>query len=161
MTMALLATSVSFAQPGRGMGPCGGANMGNAQAPDGQMQCRIPDLTEDQQTKIDALRVEHYKAVQPLRNQLNEIQAKYRTLMTTDPVDTKAVDKLIDERTSLMNKMMKLNAAHRAQVRSLLTDEQKISYDRMGSGRGMGMGQRGPRGQRGFGGGYGNCPMRN
>ncbi len=165
MVLALFAATSSFAQPGRGMGPCGGANYNKSQAyPAGNMQCRIPDLTEEQQTKIDALRVEHLKAVQPLKNQLNEYQAAYRTLLTADNVDTKAVDKLIDDKTAVMNKLMKLNAAHRADVRALLTDEQKIYFDRMGAGHGKGMamrGQRGPRGNQGYGRGMRQGPGMN
>ncbi len=169
LVLTLVTASATFAQRGRGMGPCGGANFANGQAAAGTMQCRIPDLTEDQQAKIEALRVEHLKAVQPLKNQLNEYQAKYRTLMTEETIDTKAMDKLIDDRTAVMNKLMKLSTAHRADVRALLTDEQKVYFDskERGPRMGQGMAQRGPRGPRGphgnkgYGGGYGNCPRMN
>jgi len=160
--LAVIVSTSSFAQPGRGMGPCGGANYN--QAPAGKMQCRIPDLTEEQQTQIEALRLEHMKAVQPLQNQLNEYRAKYRTLMSAETIDTKAVDKLIDDKTAVMNKLMKLNASHRSAVRALLTDEQKVYFDSRGPGQGKGMAQRGQRGQgngQGYGRGNAQCPRWN
>jgi len=36
----------------------------------------IPDLTTEQETKIEALRVEHLKKANDFRNQLNELRAK-------------------------------------------------------------------------------------
>ncbi len=92
--------------------------------------CRmIPDLTEDQQAKIETLRIAHLKEVNEYRNQKNELRAKKQTLMTSDNSDIKDVNSVIDQMTGIQNKMMKLTAKHRKEVRSILTDEQKVYYD--------------------------------
>jgi len=103
----------------------------------------IPNLTADQKTKIDALRVKNQKEVTPLRNELNEKEAHLRTLESADKVDKDAINKTIDEITALQGKIMKLRVNHRLEVSALLTDDQKVYFnshhgDGMGMGKGMG-----------------------
>jgi Spy/CpxP family protein refolding chaperone len=113
----------------------------------------IPNLTEEQKTKIKDLHVANYKETKPLRNQLGELKAKQRTLTTADKPDLKAIDANIDEITKVMNQLMKSRAAFHQQVRALLTDEQKMWFDthpmnrQHGNMRGHQMG--GPRHQEG------------
>ncbi|MDX9695901.1 MAG: Spy/CpxP family protein refolding chaperone [Bacteroidales bacterium] len=89
----------------------------------------IPDLTPEQETKIEALRVDHLKKRTDYRNQMNELRAKKQTLMTTDKSDLNAINGIIDQMTGLQNKMMKEKAKHNQDIRSLLTDSQKIYFD--------------------------------
>lgn len=123
----------------------------------GQGYCMnsIPDLTEDQKTKITDLRVAHMKEMQNFKNQMREKRAHLITLQTADNVDMKAVNSTIDEITTLKNKQMKSNAVHRQKVRNLLTDNQKVYFDAHAGKKGMdkGMGQ----GRKGAGYGKGNC----
>ena len=120
----------------------------------------IPDLTDEQKTKIEDLRTAHMKEMQNFRNQMREKRAHLITLQTADKVDMKAVNSTIDEMTALKNQQMKSNAAHRQEVRNLLTDSQKVYFDahagNRGHGKGMGQGRRGG----GYGYGKGNCPYR-
>lgn len=121
---------------------------------------RIPDLTEDQQTKIETLRVSHLKEMNAYRNQMNELRAKKNTLMSTDGSDLKNINSAIDQMTDVHNKMMKASAKHHMDVRNLLTDDQKVYFDSMpkhghGKGRGMGREGRGNRNFNGNGQGYG------
>lgn len=107
---------------------------------------RIPDLTDDQKTKIEALRLEQMKEMTTHRNQMDELKAKKRTLMTSDNADMKEINSVIDQMTSLQNKRMKASAKHRQEVRSLLTEEQKVYFDTMprhrrGHGKGMKQGR--------------------
>lgn len=122
---------------------------------------RIPNLTTEQRTKIQDLRTKHLKDVTPLRNELREKKAHLITLESADKPDINAINKTIDEITTLNSKMMKLRASHRMEVASLLTDEQKLFFNthqgKMGrgnKGNGMGMGPRRGNGPRGVG----NCP---
>ena len=151
-----------YAQKGKG-----NANQGrNYQS---YQECRIPDLTEDQQNKIDALRLEHMKEMNAYRNQMNELRAKKHTLMTSDNADMKEINGVIDQMTSIHNTMMKSSAKHQQSVRSLLTDEQRVYFDSRpmrghgmgmhdGNGRGRGNG-RGDGYNRGYGRGLNpNCP---
>ena len=129
-----------------------GRNFSNQSKGFGQNQScmMLPDLTEDQQNKIEALRIAHLKEMNTFRNQMNELRAKKQTLQTTDNVDLKEINSVIDKMTEVHNQMMKTSAQHRQEVRSQLTDEQKVYFDSRpmrgnrngrGSGRGVGNGR--------------------
>ncbi len=92
---------------------------------------RIPDLTAEQETKIETLRVEHWKEMNSYRNQMNELRARKRTLNSTDKANLNEINSVIDQMTGVNNKMMKASAKHRQEVRNLLTDEQKVYFDSM------------------------------
>lgn len=127
------------------------------------MMCNlIPDLTEDQETKIEALRVDHLKEMNNYRNQMNELRAKKQTLMTSDNLNMNEINSVIDQMTGVHGKMMKASAKHRQDVRNLLTEDQKVYFDSRlrrgngrGHGRGMGRAGRGNRNFDGYGQGYG------
>lgn len=89
----------------------------------------IPDLTPEQKEKIQSLRVQHQKESLQLANEIREKRAQLRTLEQVEKPNLKAINSKIDELTSLQNKKFKMNAEHRAKVRSLLTDEQRVQYD--------------------------------
>ena len=98
------------------------------------------DLTEDQETKIEALRTTHMKGMLQFKNKLNELKAKQQTLVNADKADMKVINANIDEITALENKMMKQKAGHHQAVRALLNDRQRIIFDSHGFGRGLGHG---------------------
>ncbi|TNE69728.1 periplasmic heavy metal sensor [bacterium] len=110
----------------------------------------VLELTDDQKAKIEDLQLVHFKKMQGYRNQLGEKRAQERTLVTADKPDTKKINALIDEMGDLKTTMKKAQITHRLEVRSLLTDKQKIKFDAMmnnfGKG-GRGQGQRPGRGQ--------------
>ncbi|MBA7568067.1 hypothetical protein ES708_09787 [subsurface metagenome] len=166
----------SFAQRGRGQGPRG---MGNRPAWDsgktdfqrpargfgqfgmgqGMMwndYCPLLDLTDEQAEQIKELRLAYYKELQPLRAQMSELAIKHRNLMRAGDVDTKVVNASIDERTGLINKLMKKQTEFQKEFRNLLTDEQKMVLDNSGRGFGMRKGMRnsGRRGRGFHGGGF-------
>ena len=89
----------------------------------------INDLTPDQKTKIDDLKLQHLKDVTPLKDQLKEKQAKINTLLDGDKSDLVAVNAAIDEFTGITNQLIKKKADFRLAVRNILTDKQKIVYD--------------------------------
>lgn len=92
-------------------------------------ECPIPNLTEEQQSKLKEFRIAHLKEMQTYQNQLGELKAKEHTLATADKPDIKAINANIDEITKVQNQMMKSKASHRQQVRALLTEEQKLWFD--------------------------------
>ncbi|MBU8893459.1 MAG: Spy/CpxP family protein refolding chaperone [Bacteroidales bacterium] len=129
----------------------------------------LPDLTEEQQGKIEALRLDHLKEMNTFRNQINELQAKKQTLQTSDNANLNEINNVIDQLTGLHNKMMKTSAQHRQDVRNFLTKEQKVYLDSRpmrgnrngrgagrGAGYGRGYGQGAGVGQ-GYGQGYGQA----
>jgi len=131
---------------GKGQGQ--GWNQQNNQ----QRNCNIPNLTEDQQKKIEKMRTANMKEMIQFRNVMAEKSAHLNTLRTADKVDMNAVNKAIDEMGATRTKMMKEREAHRQSVRQILTDEQKVYFDSRrgrgfnggkGKGNGRGMGMRG------------------
>lgn len=138
MIIALMATSNSFAQ----RGPRTNASMRDS----AKFERGIPNLTADQKAKIETLRVKHIKEVTPLRNELAEKRAHLKTLESVEKPDRDAINKTIDEISTLQGKIMKLGTSHRLDVASNLTDEQKVYFNshrgrRMGMGDGMGNGR--------------------
>ncbi len=153
---ALIATSFNNAYAQRGNRPMRDS---------ARFERGIPNLTAEQKTKIQVLRVKHQKEVTPLRNELAEKKAHLRTLNSVEKPDINAINKTIDEMSVLQTKIMKSNASHRLEIASNLTDEQKVFFNShqgkmkngkrghgMGNGRGNGMGN----GNRGN-----NCPNAN
>lgn len=137
-TMLSGLVQVTMAQPGPGYGQ--GFNRRGFQGPGtgpqlGQCPQWIPDLTEEQETQIASLRTAHLKDVQPLRSEIKINKAKIDALMIQDVPDSKAIDQLIEANGKLRTEIQKKSAAHRLEVRKLLTDEQKVLFD---SGRGCG-----------------------
>ena len=118
----------------------------NAQKNDGKFNPRADrmhqmlDLTEDQETKIEALRTVQMKEMLQFKNKLNELKAKQQTLVSADKADMKTINANIDEITSVKNKMMKQQAKHQQDVRALLTEDQRVFFDSRGFGRGHGNG---------------------
>ena len=156
LLMIIAGTSL-FAQRGRGLGPCGDGygpawnsnkadfqrsarGFGQFGMGQGMMRndsCYLMDMTDEQAEQIKELRLAHYKEVQPLRDQMSELTIRHRNLMRAENLDTKAINASIDEKTELMNKLMKKQAEFRVEFRNQLTDEQKMLLDN--SGRGFGM----------------------
>ena len=149
IAVLMLVGSNSYAQQGRNNARQGqGMNQKQGQGMNQMGFCQmIPDLTEDQENKIEALRLEQMKASTAFRNQKNELMAKKQTLMASDNSDLKEINAVIDQMTDIHNKMMKASAKHHQDVRNLLTDEQKVIFDSKsmhghGHGKGHGKGMR-------------------
>lgn len=138
----------------------------NAQNCGKGMMKNIPDLTEEQTAKIEALKTPHMKEMLPLKNQMAEKKAQLTTLTTAEKADMDAINKKIDEIGALKTQMMKKREAHKQEIRKILTEEQRLMFDmhqgnckgkgQMGEGKGMRKGN-GPHG-RGMGMHDGNGP---
>ncbi|HSA05491.1 MAG TPA: Spy/CpxP family protein refolding chaperone [Tenuifilaceae bacterium] len=121
----------------------------------GKADCRIPNLTDEQQQKINDLKVKHIKDVTPLKNELGEKRARMRTLQSVEKPDLNAINKLIDEMAAVRAQIQKKAAAHKVEVASLLTDEQKV-YFNAHQGRKFDKGMKRGGGKRGMGNGRGS-----
>ena len=121
----LMVTTVNAQSPRQG---------GRGSGPNGQGNERVSayfslDLTTEQQEAMKTLRTDNYKTMKPLRNKVLELKARERTLMSEESVDMKAVNKVIDEQTDLMNNMRKIQATHKVGVKEILTDEQEMQLE--------------------------------
>ncbi|MGB3340440.1 MAG: Spy/CpxP family protein refolding chaperone [bacterium] len=89
----------------------------------------IPDLTDKQKEKMKDLHVEHMKTVQPIKNEIGELEAKFHTLQSADKPNMGEINKLIEAIGQKRIDIMKLKAAHMQEIRKLLTDEQRVFFD--------------------------------
>lgn len=95
--------------------------------------CGIPNLTPEQTAKIQKLRIEHQKALLTLQTVLKTKQLELRLLMM-EGADQKKLEAKIDELAKARADIQKKCLAHRNEIRSLLTDEQKKAFDQKCSG---------------------------
>lgn len=89
----------------------------------------IPDLTEKQEAQIRELRTAYMKATLPLKNQLIEKEVRLNTLSTGEKANMKEINNIIEEIGTLKTAIMKKQAAHRQEIRTLLTEEQRLVFD--------------------------------
>jgi Spy/CpxP family protein refolding chaperone len=87
------------------------------------------NLTDAQKESFKQSRLALEKQMQPVRNELGEAEARQRTLTTTDKPDMDAINKNIDKIGSLKTQMAKMQAKHHIEMRSQLTDEQRLKFD--------------------------------
>jgi Spy/CpxP family protein refolding chaperone len=126
------------------------------------------NLTSDQIDKIQELRLEFQKEILQLRTELQIRFTEIRNMYYRGESQAKIYAKQ-EEVDLLSDEMEKRYMAYQTEIRGLLTDEQKLLFDRWGSigyglgprypmGLGMGFGPRGRMGLglgRGYGRGYG------
>lgn len=93
-------------------------------------------FTEEQQEAMKKLRLELAKEVKPLKNELNELNARQQTLTTADKADMNALNKNIDKMSGLKADIQKIMAKQHQEVRSMLTEEQLVKFDAMKSTKG-------------------------
>ena len=89
----------------------------------------LPDLTDAQKDKMKAIHIQGMKATQTFKNQLMEKKAHLNTLSSADKADMKAINKQIDEIATLQASMQKVRAQNKQEVRSILTDDQRVIFD--------------------------------
>ena len=92
---------------------------------------KLLDLTEEQTAQLKELRLEQMKSSQKFKNQMGEIKARQRTLSDESPINQKALEKLVDEKTTLMNAHLKEGIAHKVAASEVLTEEQQIMMKQM------------------------------
>lgn len=128
--VALFATSATWAQkPERGQrNP---EQRDRMQRHEQMVERKSNFFTEEQQEQIKTIRLETAKEIQPLRNQLNELQARQKTLSTAEKADMNAINNNIDKMSDVRADIQKLMAKQHQEIRSLLNDEQKLKFDSM------------------------------
>ncbi len=117
---------------------------GNQNQRGGGPEMFIPNLTDEQIQQIRDIRTSGQKAALPVKNQLREKRAKLITLTSADKYDAKAVNAVVDDISKLEKTMMLFQIEHRQQIRSVLTEEQRVIFDSFAGGRKKSnMGQKG------------------
>jgi Spy/CpxP family protein refolding chaperone len=100
------------------------------------------NLTDEQKAAFQKMRLAMHKEILPIRNEIGEAEAHQKTLLGVDKPDLSAIDKNIDKIGALRIEIAKIAMKHRLEMRSLLTDEQKMKFDNFNHGMKRPMGQR-------------------
>ena len=140
VAVGLLLTSQAFAWgpgPGKGRGSCREAGLERL------------NLTQDQETKIEALRDANDKAIKPLREKMFDKSVELRRLWLQANPDKDKINAAQKELRTLRDEMQDKVTALRFEIRKVLTPEQNEKLANMSWGRGPGFGPRG--GMRGHG----------
>lgn len=90
----------------------------------------ILDMTDEQKEKVKTLRISLLKDTGPIENELKEKKATLNTLSSAETVDKKAMEKIIEEIGELNTKLMLAREFHKQDVRAILTEEQRVFFDR-------------------------------
>ena len=86
-------------------------------------------LTDEQKEAVKKIKLETAKEVKPFKNELRELRAHQQTLATAEKADMKAIYKNIDKMSGVKAEISKIMAKQRQEVRSLLTNEQRLKMD--------------------------------
>ncbi len=89
----------------------------------------IPGITEKQKEDIKSIRLAMLKDLTSITDQINEKEARLRTLSRADKPDATSIDKLIDEISVLQASKRKRVEKSRQQIRALLNEEQQLWFD--------------------------------
>ncbi len=89
----------------------------------------IPDLNEEQKSKIKAIREEGRKQMEPQRAEMKTLRAKLIDLKSAENPNTAEINKAIDRSAALKAEMEKSKTASELKVRSVLTPEQRKVVD--------------------------------
>jgi Spy/CpxP family protein refolding chaperone len=131
ITTLVLMSTISYAQYGRHEGGrmhyCYGRGYENhSMNPPRYEQL---DLTEDQQGKIDEIKLDTSKKLTQSQNKINELEAQLNTTITQDKVDKNKVSALIEEIGKLRTEIRKERMNDHLEIRELLTEKQKVIFD--------------------------------
>jgi Spy/CpxP family protein refolding chaperone len=137
----LMLTVIAFAQPGKGQ-------RWGQKGERGSWMQRYLDLTAEQETKIEDLRLQNQRAMIPLRSKLESLQADLQLAMTAEAFDKSKTEKIVTEMQKVRTDMQMAGIMHHQTVREVLTPEQRKKFDAHLLSR------------KGFRGGRGNCPGR-
>lgn len=87
------------------------------------------NLTDAQKESFKKAALAVQKQLQPLRNELGEARARQRTLVTAEKPDLDAINKNLGKMGALRVEMAKIQTRLQVEMRSQLTDEQRIKFD--------------------------------
>ena len=86
-------------------------------------------FTNEQKEAIKEMSIEVASKVKPFMNEIRELEAKHRTLMTGENPDLNAIYKNIEKISDAKTEIAKLRVKHNQDVRAMLTEEQLLKFD--------------------------------
>ena len=100
------------------------------------------NLTDEQKEAFKKIRLAMHKEILPIQNEIGEAEAHQKTLLSAEKPDLAAINKNIEKIGALRVEIAKIAMKHRLEMRSLLTDDQRMKFDAWNHG------MRHPKGQR-------------
>lgn len=92
---------------------------------------RALNLTDEQVKAFKEIHMSLYKEVKPIQNQLNEAEAHQKTLLSADEPNLNAINDNIEKIGKLKTEIQKVRIKYLLEMRSKLTDEQRMKMDMM------------------------------
>ena len=86
-------------------------------------------LNDQQKLKIDKMHLALSKKQATLKMKKKMLKSELKLLVIEDKANMSAIDKKIDEIASISRDMMKNRYSHMVEMRSVLTDEQRVTFD--------------------------------
>lgn len=87
------------------------------------------EFTDEQQAKLDKLRLDGQKVRLERRAQMVDLQAKLKLAMTADKYSQKDIDDIAAKMGKFHQEAVLMRAKHLKEVRDMLTPEQRIKFD--------------------------------
>ncbi len=107
----------------------------------GKMSYGNDDLTPDQSAKMEKIRLDYWKEVAPLRQELGAKRAEMRLLDSNLKTEAARIDSLRKDIQDLQEKIREKNFNYRCRCQDFLSPEQRDSVSAFGPGRGRGSGR--------------------
>ena len=139
--VALLATSVAFAQGPRGGGPFGGRGGRGAFGPGG-LELNQLNLSDTQRQQVREIRQRYREQTQQVAQRLNAVAEKQRQAIETLPVNETLITSATQDMTAARVEMAIQEARLNSEIWSVLTPEQQAQATKLRAERKAQMEQR-------------------
>lgn len=87
------------------------------------------DLSDNQRKEVDKLKLTYKKQKYLLKSKIKQAKVELALLVTVDSPDQSAINKKIDQISTLKSEKLHLKTDHKIQVRKILTPEQRVKFD--------------------------------
>lgn len=87
-------------------------------------------LSKKHKKMVDDMHHELNRILKPLKKDENQKQEELNRLTIKDEADLSKINAKIDELMAIKNKILRHRHAHLVEMRVILTDEQRVSYDK-------------------------------
>ena len=101
-----------------------------AQQKGNRAQSKGIEFTDEQKAEMKEIRLEYAKATIDLKNELNELRARKRTLLSDEKPNQKEIYANIDKSSAINKQLMEQKMKMRLKITSLMTEEQKLKTEK-------------------------------
>ena len=86
-------------------------------------------LSDKQSKQLDRFHLDYKKKKYPIKSKLKAAKVDLALLMTSDSPKQQDIEKKIDQILKLKGEKLRIKAAHKIEVRKMLTEEQRVQFD--------------------------------